>query len=309
MNTSHPRPGVTVVIATRGRPELLRRAARSVLTQDLDGDIELIVVHDRCAPDPLTELTDLLDDSRRLVTVTNSRSPGLAGGRNTGIGRARHGLIAFCDDDDEWVPSKLSDQLRRWADAPDAVMVTCGIRVVTGPREVLRSPRARTTHQDLLHSRIGEIHPSSFLMRRSDLLGDGQVDETIPFSYGEDYDLLLRLTEHGDIVSAPGPLVLVHWDRNSYFTGRWEAMAGGLGHLLHVHPTLLADADNAARMSGQLAFAHAALGDRPAARHWVRRALDRRRTEPRAWLALLTMTHLATPRLITTALTARGRGI
>lgn len=173
-----------------------------------------------------------------------------------------------------------------------------------------RTPPLRTTHADFLNSRVGEIHPSSFLFRRTDLVAlPGGVDEEIPFSYGEDYDLLLRLSEKGDIVSVPESLVIIHWDRTSYFAGRWEAMAGGLSFLLEKHPSLLTNGPNAARMCGQVAFAHAAAGNRAEARQWASRSMRHRPVEPRGWLAMIAMTGLVSPQRIVTALNRRGRGI
>jgi hypothetical protein len=181
---------------------------------------------------------------------------------------------------------------------------------VTQTGEVARIPPPLVVRDDLLASRVSAIHSSSFLFRRTDLLAlpDG-VDESIPASYGEDYDLLLRLTESGPIASVQQPLVVVHWDRVSYFAGRWTAMASGLSYLLDKHPELYSNPSNAARMCGQIAFARAASGDRKSARMWAGRCLRRRPTEPRAWLTFAMMTGLVGPDRIVSALNKRGRGI
>lgn len=301
---------VSTVIATRGRGELLRRAVRSIAAQDYTGDLEVVIVYDQCEVDDLGDLRAELPDHVQIVTCSNERSPGLAGGRNTGISRARGHLVAFCDDDDEWTTDKLRLQVTLWNRDPGAVAISSGMRIITADGEVVRTPPATVTHEDLLRSRVGELHPSSMLFRAGDLRAlPGGVDEDIPFSYGEDYDLLLRLTERGHISSVPEPVVLVHWDRVSYFAGRWEAMAAGLSYLLDKHPRLLSDSANAARMSGQVGFALAAGGERRRAGHWVRRALRHRFLEPRAWLTLLAFTRLVSPQRITTALNRRGRGI
>ncbi len=57
------------------------------------------------------------------------------------------------------------------------------------------------------------------LYARQDLVTDhlGLVDEELPASYGEDYDLLLRATRYGDIFSVQKPLILVLWDRPSFY--------------------------------------------------------------------------------------------
>jgi glycosyltransferase involved in cell wall biosynthesis len=303
------RPSVTTVIATRGRGELLRRAIRSIAAQDYTGAIEIVVVYDQSEIDPLTDLLPALGEVT-LRTMSNSRTPGLAGGRNTGIAAATGELLAFCDDDDEWTTEKLREQIALWGRHPEAVGVSAGIEIVTQSETIVRIPPEVTTRSDFLASRIGEIHPSSFLFRRADLLDLPRgVDEEIPHSYGEDYDLLLRLTERGPIVSVSRPLVIVHWDRTSYFAGRWEPMAQGLGFLLEKHEDLLLDDANAARMCGQVAFAYAAAGAKDSARQWARRARRHRLTEPRVALTWIALSGLVRPERIVTALNRRGRGI
>ncbi|PKI90835.1 glycosyl transferase family 2 [Actinomycetales bacterium SN12] len=303
-------PMVSAIIATRGRAELLRRAVRSIAAQDYDGRIEIVVVFDQSDIDALNDLRTSLPPTVELITMANHLVAGLAGARNSGIARATGLLVAFCDDDDEWLPTKLRRQVDAWQSYPEAAVMSSGIEIVTRDGTVTRIPPLVTQRSDLLQSRVGEIHPSSFLFRRTALGAlSGGVDESIPSSYGEDYDLLLRMTEFGPIVSVQAALVIVHWDRDSYFAGRWSAMASGLGFIVEKHPDLLFDNDNAARMSGQIAFAHAASGDYRAARIWLRRTLRHRLREPRAWLTVLAMSRVVSPRTIVTALNKRGRGI
>ena len=305
-----PAPSVTAVVATHGRAELLRRALRSIADQQYAGALEIMVVFDQSPIDPLEDLLADLPPAVTLRTCSNDRTPGLAGARNTGIARASESLIAFCDDDDEWTPHKLAAQTALWRERPEAAVIACGISIVTLEGTIDRRPPTLTTRDDLLRSRVGELHPSSFLFRREDLLAlPGGVDEEIPFGYGEDYDFLLRVTERGPIASVPHELVIVHWDRDSYFAGRWERMAEGLSYLVTKHPELLVDSRNAGRMCGQVAFAYAAAGEQRSARTWTRRTLTRRPLEPRAWLAMLTMTRLISPQTTITALNKRGRGV
>ncbi|MFS0892615.1 glycosyltransferase family 2 protein [Microbacterium sp. 179-I 3D3 NHS] len=303
-------PSVSVVIATRGRGELLRRAVRSIVAQQYGGALEIVVVYDQTEIDELDDLRSEGIGAVRLTTIANTRTPGLAGGRNTGIAAAQGEWIAFCDDDDEWTVGKLRAQAEAWAQHPDAVGMSSGVEIVTLSGSVTRIPPTVTTRDDFLASRVSDIHPSSFLFRRSDLQDlPGGVDEEIPSSYAEDYDVLLRMTERGPIVSVPEPLVIVHWDRDSYFAGRWIPMAEGLGFLLGKHSDLLLHDGNAARMCGQVAFAYAAGGDKAQARTWARRARGHRLTEPRALLTWIVLTGLLTPKTIIAILNKRGKGI
>ena len=79
---THRRPTVGVVVATRNRPGPLRAALASILGQEYAGDIEVVVVFDQSEPD--ATLAQPTGD-RRVRVVDNVRTPGLAGGRNTGI--------------------------------------------------------------------------------------------------------------------------------------------------------------------------------------------------------------------------------
>ncbi|GAB3406199.1 glycosyltransferase [Schumannella luteola] len=308
------RSGVSVVIATRGRPELLRSAVRAALAQQHDGAVEVIVVFDQTEIDELGDVE--VPVGRTVCTIANARTPGLAGGRNTGVAAARHELIAFCDDDDEWMPTRLARQLAAWGDDPSAVVLATGIRIRTAESEIDRVPPQRADFDDFLRSRITEIHPSSFLLRREDLVGRddvagrvGPVDEQLPAAYGEDYDLLLRAARVGHVRSVPEPLVLVRWNRASFFSEKWEGIAAGLTYLLRKHPEFARDPRGSARVEGQIAFAHAALGERPEARAWARRAIRHDRRQLRAWAAMLIALRLLPAGALVRAVNRRGRGL
>lgn len=302
-------PSVSVVIATRGRPELLRMAVRSILAQDYAGDIDLTVVFDQIEIDPLSDI-DVPSEGRRLRTVANRRHPGLAGGRNTGILTAGGELIAFCDDDDEWLPSKLRKQLEAWHGDPGAILVATGIRIETAGRSLERLPPERTVFADLIRSRTTELHPSSFLVRRADVLERvGLVDEELPASYGEDYDFLLRAARFGHVLAVPEPLVIVHWDRASFFDGKWKGIADGLTYLLNKHPEFSDSAVGSARIEGQIAFALAALGRHAEARTWARQTIRHDRSQLRAYAALAISARLVPAGALVSAVNRRGRGL
>lgn len=301
-------PGVSVVIATRGRPELLRRALRSIFGQEGVGALEVLVVFDQVEIDPLADVA--VPAAGQLRTLANARTPGLAGGRNTGILAASHDLIAFCDDDDEWMPGKLAAQLPVLAESPRPSLVATGIRIESAGGTHDRLPPATVGFADLLESRITEIHPSSFLLRRADLLdGIGLVDEDLPASYGEDYDLLLRAARVGPIRSVVEPLIVVHWNRASFFSEKWEGIAAGLGYVLEKFPEFATSPKGSARIEGQIAFAYAALGDRPRARAWARRTLRHDRRQLRAYAALAVASRLISPTALVRMVNNRGRGL
>jgi glycosyltransferase involved in cell wall biosynthesis len=300
-------PSVSVIIATHDRPRLLARAVAAVRAQDYPGSVQCVVVFDQAEPD--LALAD--EDPRRpVVVVANDRTPGLAGARNAGAAAASGELLAFCDDDDEWLPAKLRLQAERLAETGADVAVS-GINVAYGDKTITRVPRPDdVTHAELLRRRVMEAHPSTVVVRRTAFFGTiGPVDEEIPGSYGEDYDWMLRAAAAGPIAVVAEPLVTVLWGRTSHFNRRWRTISEALQYLLAKHPGFADDPRGLARVQGQIAFAHAALGERAAARRWALRTLGNSWRERRAYLALLVSLRVLTADRVLRLAHASGRGV
>ncbi|HYN95970.1 MAG TPA: glycosyltransferase family A protein [Pilimelia sp.] len=306
-------PGVTVVVPTRDRPALLRAALDAILGQEYPGAVEVVVVFDQSTPDAALERDGTAPGGgrRRVRVIPNARAAGLAGARNTGILAATEDLVAFCDDDDEWLPGKLAAQVWALVDEPGAEFATCGIRVSYDDRTVDRELSAsRVRLGDLLRDRLTELHPSTFLIRRDALVdGIGLVDEEIPGSYGEDYEFLLRAARRAPLVNVPPPYVLVRWHKRSYFAQRWETISTALQWLLRRYPEFATVPHGEARVAGQIAFAQAAMGNRRDAVRWARHTLARNPREPRAYLALAVASRAVHPDRVLRTLHQRGRGI
>ena len=242
MHFTSRNPAVSAVIATNGkRPELLRVAVRSILEQSYRGFVEVVVVFDRAEPDRLEDIE--VGENRALKIVSNTRSGGLAGGRNSGIIASSGEMIGFCDDDDYWMPPSSPSRLPL-ARKPRSSRYLFGYYRAFR-RSGHRAPGARARPSLTSCVRAYRNSPSAMLYSREDLLGvDGQpariglVDEELPAAYGEDYDLLLRATRHGDVLSVPEPLILVLWDRPSFFSGKWQSMVDGLSYILRKFPNL-----------------------------------------------------------------------
>src|SRR6266566_1180960 len=299
-------PSVSVVVPTRDRPELLARAVRSVLAQRYPGPLECVVVFDQQIP----RLPDVeVPEGRSVRTIENDHPPGLAGARNAGAAVSQSELLAWCDDDDECLPDKLRRQVEAMQDMPEAAVATCGICLCVGSRRYTRSPAQHVVPRDeLLRSRQSWVHSSTLLIRRDRFFGDiGPVDEAVPGSYGEDYEWIVRASKISPIAAVPEPLTLVYW-QTSYYADRWDVMISGIRYHLDKHPELAADARNAARMYGRLAFAYGASGMSRQARRWAGRSIRLNWRQPRGYLAMLVSAHLLSPRWVMTLAHAVGKG-
>ena len=280
---------VSVVIATRDRPQLLRRALAGVLAQRHDAPVEIVLVFDRSEPDhSLTELATQEGHGVDVVVTTNQRSPGLAGARNSGIDIASNAWIAFCDDDDEWLPGKLQAQFDALADSPGCRAACTGILIRYDGNDTARMPDPdRVTFDGFLRDRMTEVHPSSWLVHRQTMIERiGLVDEEIPGSYAEDYDLFLRTARVTGIAVAGQPLVRVWWHGASFFFERWKMIDQALGYLTDKYPEFSRHPDGLARIRGQQAVAQAAMGDRARALKTIAATARLRPTEKRLPLAI-----------------------
>lgn len=299
-------PSVGVVVPTRGRrPQQLKAAVASALSQDYPGELRVAVVRDGSQSSP-----DLAADER-IEVLANERTSGLTGSRNTGVLALDTELIAFCDDDDVWLPQKLSAQVAAMRERPEAEMASCGIVVEYNGRSSPRLiGREWVGHDELLRSRMVMVHSSTFLLQRDALLGSvGLLDESIPHSQSEDWDLALRAARRHPITFVDRPLVRVRWGGGSYFQDNWATRAEGLLWMLQRHPEIASSRAGAGRVYGQLAFAYACLGRREDTWRWTRRALRRNWHERRVPLALAVGAGLVSGESVERLLHRHGHGI
>ncbi|RAY12331.1 glycosyltransferase family 2 protein [Actinomadura craniellae] len=298
-------PAVTIVVPTRNRSALLAETLASLLDHDYTGDLTVLVVFDQSTPDPGLVLDR---PGRRVRAIANSRTPGAAGARNTGILAARTELVALCDDTDLWLPGKLNAQVPLFDD-PATELVGCGLRLFTEDTRFDRAVAStRVSEANLLNGHLPALHPSGFVLRRSAAVdGFGLFSEDIPGSYGEDYEFLLRAAASSPVRNLPTIGVAIRMHKESYFSaadngpviaeaGRW---------LLDRYPFPRA---GYAHWAGKVAFAEAVSGARGAAVRWAGRTMLRRPYDPRAALALAVATGVP-PRFVLRQLDRMGRGL
>jgi glycosyltransferase involved in cell wall biosynthesis len=309
MSATATLPSITAIVSTKDRPEEVRRAARSILGQSYEGDIECIVVFDQSDP---IDLGIESNERRRLRAVVNEGTPGLAGSRNFGVGLANGDLVAFSDDDDEWYPDKLQLQVEALDANPGVDLVTTGILIHYRGRTISRvAPRELIELRDLLRERLVELHPSGYLVRRPALQERiGPIDESLPGGYAEDYEWLLRAARVAPILAIRRPLINVYWPppEKSHFTGRWGMMADALTAVVDRYPEFASEPKGMSRIAGQVAFARAGAGERRLARRWAARSIRANPLEPRGYLAFACATGLVRNDTILGLLRKRGRG-
>ncbi len=156
-------PAVSVVIPTWQRPDLVLRAAKSVLTQTF-ADLEVVVVVDGRDAETAAALESLGD--ARLRAVLPASHLGNAEARNLGVQLAVAPYVAFLDDDDTWRPSKLEHQMR--------CISTMGERAIVSCRFIARGEAGDMTWPRRFPS-AGEDLGEYFFCRSTPFTGEGMV--------------------------------------------------------------------------------------------------------------------------------------
>lgn len=106
-------PLVSIIIATYHRDETLKNAILSLINQSYR-NIEIVVVDDNADDlwnNKVQSIIVELNKKDNIVYVQNNTNKGSAATRNIGIDRAKGVYITFLDDDDEYLPDKVKNQV------------------------------------------------------------------------------------------------------------------------------------------------------------------------------------------------------
>lgn len=107
---------VSVIIPTYKRPSTLKRAIDSVLNQDYS-NVEVIVADDNGIGTEFGLKTETVmkdyADNPRVKYVRHEKNINGSAARNSGFAASSGEYIMFLDDDDEFLPQKVSSQLKK----------------------------------------------------------------------------------------------------------------------------------------------------------------------------------------------------
>jgi glycosyltransferase involved in cell wall biosynthesis len=216
-------PLVSVVIPSYDRPEFVRRAVLNVLDQTYE-PIECLVVDDH-SPVPVASCLKDIDTGRfaSFQVIRHETNHGANVARNTGIERAAGEFVAFLDDDDRWLPSKLERQVRTFLESPPEVgVVYTGALSIDADDEVVASLNP-TVRGDITEALIDGVTVGSFsrvMVRRSVIERAGRPDERFPC--WQDREWYFRLTQHCEFESIPEPLAVMTTSEHTQITDDFE---------------------------------------------------------------------------------------
>jgi len=209
-------PLMSVVLPTRRRPELLRRAIDSVLAQQYT-NWELLVVDDGGDADSRAVADDAADNRIRWMGIMH-QGPGAA--RNMALATASGEIIAYLDDDNVMDPAWLRSVVWAFEQHPKidvlygAFVIDDLLRVGGAASGALPRTFLHTWNREVL--RNGNLTDMSAIAHRSDL-PEARFDESLR-TMG-DWDLLVRLTAERDPLVLPAIACYYMTDAPDRLTG------------------------------------------------------------------------------------------
>ena len=194
-------PVVTVVIPTRNRSGRVVGAIASAQRQTL-ADLEILVVDDASGDDSTAVVQKVAAEDARVRLIHQSSQRGAPAARNRGLDERRGEFVAFLDDDDRWLPTKLETQLALLRARPDLVVVGCHHRLIVegGSRNEDFCGPTKVSRSDLLW--VNVLGSASNAVIAPDRLPDNvRFDPAFP-AY-QDWDMYLRCSRYGGVTVVP----------------------------------------------------------------------------------------------------------
>jgi len=199
---------VSAIITTYNRACYLEKAINSVLDQSYK-DFELLIL-DNSSTDGTEAVVNRYNDDR--IRYIRHEPMNISQTRNLGVRLAKGEWIAFLDDDDEWLPNKLSAEISLFnLSSSDTALVYGGfIRVDSNGKTLCE-------YQSALHGSVLKdllmLHDdftgsaSNPMLKKSAVLALNGFDENV--KTGEDWEFYLRLAEKYKVAVISEPIVRV----------------------------------------------------------------------------------------------------
>jgi len=197
-------PLVSVYIPSKNRCDLLFNAINSVLQQSYP-NIEILVVDDGSTDDTFTFLTQLADKHKNIRIFKNKVSLGACAARNIAINNAKGEFVTGLDDDDVFLPNRLSSLINAYDDKYAFVCSSMYWDYGSKKRLIDSEETEITLSQQLSYNEA----TSQVLVKRSRVLSVGGFDEQ--FVSCQDYDLwTCLLIKYGMAYRIPVPSYIIN---------------------------------------------------------------------------------------------------
>jgi len=192
--------GISVIVPVYNREKFLGSCIESILSQDYDGNLEIIVSDDGSTDKSLKIARSYGEKVCVLEKPKDCKDQGASGARNRGIAIARYSYIGFLDSDDYYLPEHIKRMVDALDDNEEIDYVFCRskqeILSESGEKKIIDWTRKRLSRLDKEYhvlSRSHCINTNSIVLRTNVFSKVGVFN--VFLSNGEDSEMWMRVAE------------------------------------------------------------------------------------------------------------------
>ncbi|TKJ40331.1 hypothetical protein CEE37_08370 [candidate division LCP-89 bacterium B3_LCP] len=191
-------PRVSVVIPVHNRANFLPLAIGSVQGGSFD-DFEIIIVDNASQDDTLTVAKALAEKDRR-ITVISLEDNVIAKALNRGVEQAKGKYIAQLDSDDEYTADTLSSMVKQLDEHSDWALAISYYELMNESGQTL-DEFGIIKHAEYNRNNILRVDGAGAVRvwRKAAIVEFGGFNEDDFGHYGEDYDLVLKVSEKYEV--------------------------------------------------------------------------------------------------------------
>lgn len=192
------KPKISVCVATYNQQAYIRDCLLSILMQDYDGEVEIIVGDDHSTDQTAAIVSEIASMyPGRLTVPIRSSNLGACQNYQDMIRRATGDYIAHIDGDDYWMPNKLASQIEHLKKNPECVATYSNAHIIDDAGQLMGT----------FNNAQPEQFDTNYLLRKGNFLNHSsmiyraELKNTITDLSGNfiDYRMHLRLSRHGKL--------------------------------------------------------------------------------------------------------------
>jgi glycosyltransferase involved in cell wall biosynthesis len=215
---------VSVIVPYYKGEKTIGKTIEGILEQSYD-NFEIIIINDGSPGKPQLAIEPYLNHDK--VTYLETTNGGVASARNYGIERSKGSLIAFCDQDDVWLPKKLELQVPKFEDQNIGLVYGWYYNNYhDGNTELVDEEYEGQCFEQLLDGNF--ICCCTVIVRKSLLSSIGNFDADRSLMGVDDRYVWSRIAKLSNIALIKEPIATYHRHENNYSSNEKEMLLADL---------------------------------------------------------------------------------
>jgi glycosyltransferase involved in cell wall biosynthesis len=234
---------VSIIIPLFNTEQYIEETLHSATQQSYE-NIEIIVIDDKSTDTGVAKVKQLMLLDNRITLLSNQRSKGVSGARNTGLDYASGEFITFLDSDDTLSKNSIEYRVKAFNDNSDASLICGGFDFIDETSNFIEAYWFQDIIVKEMNQETGYFklqNPISFFLTKFNMIITNTImfrKDMIPkfgifkenMTHSEDEEYWYRIAITGPLVFIPKILASYRKRRDSATTDHTKGFEGRLQH-------------------------------------------------------------------------------